>query len=59
MFCDFTLYLISYKYAYGEGGWDELGDGDRHIYATDTMYKITNENLLYSTGNSTQCSVVT
>ena len=24
-----------------------------------TMYKITNENLLYSTGNSTQCSVVT
>ena len=26
----------------------------------NTMYKqITNENLLYSTGNSTQCSVVT
>ena len=23
------------------------------------MKKITNENLLYSTGNSTQCSVVT
>ena len=28
-----------------------------HIYIT--MYKITNENLLYSTGNYTQCSVVT
>ena len=40
--------------------WDELGDWDWHIYTIDTMYKqITNENLLYSSGNSTQCSVVT
>ena len=33
----------------GEGG--ELGDWDRHIYAT--MYKITKGNLLYGMGNST------
>ena len=39
------------------GEWDELGDWDWHIYTA--MYKIDNENLLYSTGNSTQCSVVT
>ena len=24
----------------GRGGWDELGDWDRHIYTIDTMYKI-------------------
>ena len=24
----------------GKRRWDELGDGDRHIYTTDTMYKI-------------------
>ena len=24
----------------GEGGWDQLGDGDWHIYTTDTVYKI-------------------
>ena len=29
------------------------------IYTTDTMYKISNESLLYSTGNPTQSSVVT
>ena len=31
------------------------------IYTLLTLYikEITNENLLYSTGNSTQCSVVT
>ena len=41
-------------------GWrrDELGDQDRHIYMT--MYKKgNNEKLLYSTENSTWCSVVT
>ena len=41
-----------------------MGDWDWHIYAIDSVYNnenlcITNENLLYSTGNSTQCSVVT
>ena len=40
------------------GGWlDGLGDWDWHIYIT--VYKIINENQLYSTGNSTQCFVVT
>ena len=35
------------------GGWDEL-----YIYTLDTMYKIDHyENLLFGTGNSTQCSV--
>jgi len=32
------------------GVWEELGDWDWHIYTT--MYKINNESLLYSTGNS-------
>ena len=42
------------------GWWNEVGDWDWHVYTIDTIYKIdTNENLLYSTGNSTQCSVVT
>ena len=30
---------------YGYQGWaglDELGDGDRHIYTIDTMYKVDN-----------------
>ena len=26
----------------GKEGWDELGDWDRHIYATDTMLKTDN-----------------
>ena len=26
----------------GKGGWNELGDGDGHIYTIDTMYKIDN-----------------
>ena len=44
----------------GRGGWDELEGWDWHIYTIDTRYKqVTNENLLYSTGNSTGCSVVT
>ena len=25
-----------------EGGWDELGDWDWHIYTVDIMYKIDN-----------------
>ena len=41
------------------GGWDELGDQDGHIYTTDTVYEIDNANPLYSSGNSTQCSVIT
>ena len=44
-----------------EGGvWDELGIGI-NIYTLLILCtkQITNENLLYSTGNSTQCSVVT
>ena len=39
----------------GEGGMN----WDWHIYTLDTTYKITNENLLYSSGNTLQCSVVT
>ena len=36
----------------GEGVWAELGDWDRHIYTMDTICrKMTNENLLYSTGD--------
>ena len=36
-----------------------MRDWDWHIYTIDIMYKITNENLLYSTGNSIQSSVGT
>ena len=39
-------------------GWDELGDWDGHAYTTDTICKIDNKNLLYSTGGSTQCCAV-
>ena len=42
----------------GKGRWDELGDWKWHTYAIDTMYKISSENLLHGTGNSTQCSSV-
>jgi len=28
--------------AKGEGGWDELGDYDEHIYTTDAVYKMGN-----------------
>ena len=42
----------------GKMGWDELGDWDSHIDTT-VVKSITNENLLYSTRNSTtQGSVV-
>ena len=37
-------------------GIDKLGVWDLHIHST--IY-IINKDLLYSTGNSTQCSVVT
>ena len=49
-----------YGYQAGkQGGMNyEIGI-DIYIYSIDTMYKkITNKNLLYSRGNSTQCSVV-
>ena len=36
---------------------DKLGGWDKHIHTT--VYKIDNKNLLYSTGNSTQYSVIT
>ena len=46
----------------GGGGW---GGGDRmnletgfDIYTLLCIKEITNENLLYSTGNITQCSLV-
>ena len=38
---------------------DESGNFDRHTHTIGTMYKIDNKSLQYSTGNSTQCSVVT
>ena len=38
---------------------DELGDWDRHIYTLLCIKQIINENLQYSTGTSTQRSVVT
>ena len=39
-------------------GWDDR-EIDTDIYALPCVKSITNENLLCSTGNSTQCSVVT
>ena len=38
-------------------GRDKLGVWDYHIHST--IYKIINKDLLYSTGNSTQYSVIT
>ena len=38
----------------GKWWWDKLGVWDKHIYTT--VYKIGSDNLLYSTGNSTNCS---
>ena len=41
-----------------EGGWrDKFEVCDYHIYTT--IYKIINKDLLYSTKNSAQCSVIT
>ena len=42
----------------GEAGWDDLGDWDCYIYTT-VIKQITNENRLYSTGNSIHCPVET
>ena len=41
-----------------KGGKDELGDWNWCIYTIDAMYKTGNWWELNSTGNSTQCSVV-
>ena len=38
------------------GGRDKSGVWDEHTYTT--IYKTTNKDLLYSTGNSTQYSVM-
>ena len=47
----------TYGYQGGKEGRDKLGDWDWHIHTT--IYKIiTNKDLLYSTGNSTQYSVM-
>ena len=44
----------------GRGGRrDKLGDWDWHIHATIYIKQVTNKDLLYSTGNSTQYSVMT
>ena len=40
---------------WGEGG----GGTNWEIDIDSIMYKITSENLLYSTGNATQCYVAT
>jgi len=45
---------------YGEGGGRRVQDGE-HMYTCGGFISIfgkTNKDLLYSTGNSTQCSVV-
>ena len=39
------------------GGRDKSGVWDEHTYTT--IYKTTNKDLLYSTRNSTQYSVIT
>ena len=51
-----------YGYLGRKEGQDELGNWKGHIYihfSSLCIKKITNENLLYNKGNSTQCSVVT
>ena len=47
----------SYGYQGGKEGRDKLGDWDWHIHVT--KYKTDNKDLLYSTVNSTQYSVMT
>ena len=39
--------------------WINWEIGMTHIYSTDTVYKISSENLLYSSENSTLCCVMT
>ena len=49
---------LTLSFSRGKGGWKELVDWDWHIYTIDTVYKVdTNENLLYSAGNSPGCSM--
>lgn len=43
----------------GEGGSERNWEIRIDIYAIDTMYKITEENLPYSTGKHTEYSVMT
>ena len=49
----------TYGYQEGKGGWeDKLGDWDWHVHTA--IFKIdTNKDLLYSTGNSAQYTVIT
>ena len=43
----------------GKEEWGEMGDPGTDIYTLLCTKQIANENLLFSTGNSAQCSVVT
>ena len=43
----------------GERSWGVNWEIGIDIYTLLCLKQITNENILYSTGNSTQCSVVT
>ena len=46
----------SFSYQEGKGERDKLGDWDCCIHTT--IYKIYNKDLLYTTGNSTQYSIM-
>ena len=48
----------TYGHQSREGGRDELGDWDGRLYTIDTVCKIDNKSLQYSTGDSTQRSAV-
>jgi len=41
----------------GKGGWDSLGNWDGHTLPC--VEQITSGKLLYGTGSSTRCSVMT
>ena len=47
----------TYGYQRGKGGRDKLGVWDINIYTLLYIKQITNKDLLYSTGNYTQCFV--
>ena len=49
----------TYGYQGGKGGGGMNWDIRIDTYTLLCIKQITNEDLLYSTGNSTQCSVVT
>ena len=51
----FLLLYISYEHKVGKMGWEIAID----IYTLLCVKQIATENLLYSTGNSIQCSGVT